>query len=377
MSLPEHHLDTVYVPGSIDEDAPRTPPKRVAAAMMMPLLFVVAFVLCYVSALHDPVPHDLALTIAGPSSSTTQIASAIDKQASSAFDITQTTDSAQAVRAVESRDAVGAIVLGSTGSGSSAKPTVTIVTADGGGRIAASAVQSVGARIATQLQATVIQRDVSPLTPADPNGVGLFYLVIISSIGGYLTITVLSQVMPRARPRVKVLTALIASVLTPIIAFIALSFSVGIFGMDFGQLAAVVGVDALYVLVVSLIALFFTELLGQGAILGVLVFVLALNFPSTGGSVPESMLPGFWQVIHGVWFGSGALETFRSLIFFGGNGFGWPFARLLIWLVGAAAAFGVAMIVKGRRSGVAKTDSGAPESTRPVGDEVAAVPVGV
>lgn len=370
MSLPEHHLDTVYTPGSIDEDTPRTPPGRVAAAMMMPVLFVVAFVLCYVSALHNPLPHDLALTIAGPSGTTQQIAAAVDEQAKSGFDITRTTDPDAAVRAVEDRSAVGAIVIGTSDS----KPTVEIVTADAGGRIASSTVSAVGTRIATQLQATATTRDVSPLTSSDPNGVGLFYLIIISSIGGYLTITVLSQAMPRARRRTKVLTAVIASALTPVIAIAALSFSVGIFGMDFGQLAAVVGVDALYVLVVSLIALFFTELLGQGAILGVLVVVLALNFPSTGGSVPESMLPPFWQAIHAVWFGSGALETFRSLIFFGGNGFGWPFARLLIWLGGAALAWGGISAIKGRRAAAEQAESGSDDTAHAPGTEVAAVP---
>ena len=370
MSIPEHHLDAVYTPGSIDEDAPRTPPARVAAAMMMPLLFVVAFVLCYVSALHNPLPHDLGLTIAGPSSTTQQLASAIDAQASGGFDITQTTDADAAVKAVGDRSAVGAIVIGASGS----KPTVTIVTADAGGRIASTAVHSVGTRIATQLGTTATVKDVAPLTSSDPNGVGLFYLIIISSIGGYLTITVLAQAIPRARRRTKLLTAVIAAVLTPIVAMIALSFSVGIFGMDFGQLAAVVGVDAIYVLAVALMALFFNEVLGQAAILGVLVIVLALNFPSTGGSVPESMLPPFWQAIHAVWFGSGALETFRSLIFFGGNGSGWPFARLLIWLAGAGLAWAAAFTVKGRRArtgGAARSSALVPQDS---GEAVAAAP---
>lgn len=334
MSLPENHLDLIYTPGSINEQAPRPKASLVIGALTLPLFFLIAFMLAYSSSLHSPVPHDMALTIAGPSSSTSQIAAGIEKQASSGFDITRTTSGADAEKAVFDRSAVGAVVIG----GTAAKPTVTAVVASGGGLLAAGTVRQVAGEVAQQLGTTAAVRDVAPLWSEDGSGSGVFYFTLLCTIGGFLTITVLFQVLPRARRRTKILTAVAAAVIAPILSFIGMAFSVGGYGLDFGHLCAVLGIGMLYTFVVALFALLLTELLGQGAIFAVVAFCVAMNFPSTGGTAPESMLPGFWQAIHGVWFGSGALESFRSMIYFGGNGFGWPFVRLLIWLAGVAIA---------------------------------------
>lgn len=369
MSLPENHLDLVYTPGSIDEQAPRPKASLVIGALTLPLFFLVAFMLAYSSSLHAPVPHDMALTIAGPSATTSRIASAIDKQASSGFDITRTTSAADAQKAVGDRSAVGAIVVG----GSSAKPTVTAIVASGGSPLAAGTIKQVAGEVAQQLGSTAVVKDVAPLWSDDASGSGVFYYTLLCTIGGFLTITVLFQVLPRARRRTKILTAVGAAVGAPILSFVGMAFSVGGYGMDFGHLCAVLGIGMLYTLVVALFALLLTEVLGQGAIFAVVAFCVAMNFPSTGGTAPESMLPGFWQAIHAVWFGSGALESFRSMIYFGGNGFGWPFVRLLIWLAGLAVAL---LLVYARKQRA--TANAAPEPTTAsvrsdMGTEAAAV----
>ncbi|NQX28102.1 hypothetical protein HQQ81_12190 [Microbacteriaceae bacterium VKM Ac-2854] len=325
-TMPENHLDTVATPGSIDPSRQATLRTRLIAVIAMPLFFLITFTLCFVSATHAPTPHDLALTVAGPSAVTEQLAAAIEDQAEGAFDITQTTDATAAHDAVATRDAVGAIIVDGT--------NVTTIVASGGGRLAASTVQTVGDRIAAQLGGTNTITDVAPLPADDPTGTVLFFLLVICTVGAFLSITVISQIIPGAGARELTVTAIGAAILVPIIGFTVISFFVD-YGATFGTIAALLGVGMIYAFTVGMIATLFTLLLGQAAVFAEILILVAFSFTSAGNSAPESMLPPFWQGIHNGWLGSGAFESMRSILFFGGNGLGRWLLLLLIWTAAA------------------------------------------
>lgn len=316
------------------------------AVVILPLFFIVVFVLSYVSAAHAPVPHNFSLTLAGPAATTSAVAAQIEDTVPGAFDLTVTTNLGSAVEQVETRSAVGAVLIETTEAGS----TVTAVVASGGGRMAAGPVMQVADQVAEQLGTTALTQDVAPVSTADGAGTGVFYLLVLCTMGAYLSVTAIFQVLPgrRARPRVR--AALVVSVLAPIVAFTALSFSLGALGGSAGQVAALLGVAMVYTLVVSLIAMFFNELIGRASVFAVVIFCLALNLPAAGGSVPASMLPPFWQGVNSAGFGSAAMSTFQSIIYFDGGGLGWPFVRLLIWLAGIALALTVVCFAKSRRT---------------------------
>ncbi len=353
MTMPENHLDAVVSTNSIDTSPSRRASlvTRIVAVVMMPLMFLVVFTLCYTSALHAPKPHDLALTVAGPAETTQRLQSAITGKAAHAFDITETLSAAKARQNVENRSAVGAIIVDGT--------NVTTVVATGGGALAATTVESVGTQVAAELGGTSTVDDVAPTPSNDPAGTSLFFLVIICTVGGYLSLTVLSQVLPRARTRTMIATAAIAAVLTPIIGFAMISIFVGDYGATFGEIAAVLGIGMLYTFTVGLIATIFTKLLKQAAILGVLVVLMGLNFPSAGGGSPESMLPGFWQVIHNGWVGAGTMESFRSIIDFNGHQVGRWLGQLGIW-TGASFLITVLLGLRGRSRTEPETATNAP-----------------
>lgn len=350
MTMPENHLDAVVSTSSIDTSTARqaSPVTRIVAVVMMPLMFLIVFTLCYTSALHSPKPHDLALTVAGPAATTQQLESAIDDRAEGAFDITRTTSAATAKERVENRSAVGAVVVDGK--------KVTTIIATGGGAIAVQAVETVGSQVAEQLGTTATIVDVAPMSKDDPSGTSLFFLIVICTVGGYLSMTVLSQVLPAARTRTMVATAAGAALLTPVIGFGMISIFVGDYGATFGELAAVLGVGMLYTFTVGLLAASFTKLLGPASILLVLIFLMGLNFPSAGGAAPESMLPGFWQVVHNGWLGSGAMETFRSIISFDGHQVGRWLGQLAIWTGGSIVLLGL-LGLRGRRAGRGSEDA--------------------
>lgn len=353
LDLPENHLDVVVTTGSVDPGRRAKLITQIVAVVLLPLFLMTGFTIAYNSAQHAPVPHDMALTIAGPTATTRAIADAIEQKAAGAFDITQTTSAAKAQQAVENRDAVGAVVIEGT--------HVTTIVASAAGRIAVGPIQQVGQQVATRLGGTATVKDVAPVDSEDTSGTALFYFLIMCTVGGYLSITVITQVIRKPRARTMVATAAGAAILSPIIGYAMLSLFVGDLGAGFGPIAGVIGVGMIYTFAVGLIATFLTQALGQGAIFAVLILLMFLNFPSTGGSAPESMLPGFWQFIHNTWIGSGAFESMRSISYFGGHQFGRWFGQLAIWAGVALAATLAISVAQHRRRATADN----PENDEP------------
>ena len=296
---------------------------RIVAIFALPIFFLLTFTLSYVSALHNPTPHDLALTVAGPSRVTQQIAEEIDAKAKSGFVITQTSSLVDAQHRVESRDAVGAILIEGT--------RVTTIVATGGGAIATGVVKSVGDQVAAGLHASNSVKDVAPATTGDLSASTLFFLLTACTVGAFLAIVGISQAIARPRMRMMLATNAVAAVVVPVLAYASLSVFVGDYDTTFGDISAVLGIAMLYCFTVGLFTTMLTRLVGVGAIFVVIVFFVGLNFPSTGGSVPESMLPPFWQVIHNLWIGSGALESMRGIVYFGGAQVGHWMVQLLTW----------------------------------------------
>lgn len=321
--MPENHLDIVVTPGSVDPTRTASLRTTLIAVISMPVFFLLAFTLCYVSATHAPLPHDMALTIVGSASVTEELADSINDKATGGFDITQTTDAAAARESVAERDAVGAIIVDGS--------DVTTIVASGGGRLAVATVQNVGQQVAASLGGTSTVDDVAPLPSDDPGGSILFFLLVICTVGAFLSVTAITQAFRGAGVRAMIATSLGAALIAPVVGFAMISVYVD-FEVTFGTVAALLGIGMIYTFTVGLLATLLTELVGQAAIFLVILILIAFNFPSSGGSVPESMLPPFWQVIHNGWIGSGAFEAMRSVMFFGGNQVGHWLIQLFIWL---------------------------------------------
>lgn len=331
------HLQGIDTAPIATTGAPRDlkPSTRLAGVIALPVFFIVSFVFAYLTALHAPAPNDMAVVIAGPQQVTSQLVSGVKAQADGAFHLRTTTEASKAEKAVKDRTAEGAIAVQGT--------DVTIYVANGGGRLAATTVQSLGAQIAESLGGTTTVVDVAPVSDQDPTGTGLFYLIIASTVGGYLTINALFQTFPRARLRSQFGLVAAASVIVPSIVIGVESLFVGVYGATAGQAWAIWGIDVLYVFTVTMLATLLTRALSTASTFGVTIFLLALNFPSTGGAVSVGLLPGFWQFIHGFWFGAAALEAVRGTVYFDGAQVG---AHLLVLGIWAAAATLAVLVIR-------------------------------
>jgi hypothetical protein len=104
--------------------------------------------------------------------------------------------------------------------------------------------------------------DVAPLVEQDPLGTNPFYLIVSTSLSGYMVVIVLGQVWAGARLRTR---------------------------------------DAA------------VEIVARPAL---------LNVPSAGLHCRAACCPAFWQGVHSVYFGAGGFEAMRSVVYFGGAGAG-------------------------------------------------------
>lgn len=350
--MPENHLDIVVTPGSVDPTRQASLRTTLIAVISMPLFFLLAFTLCYVSATHAPVPNDMAVALVASAGTAEDLTSDIEDEAPGAFDLVRTTDTNAAVDAVEQRDVVGAVVVDGT--------EVTTVIASGGGRLAASTVTQLGDRVAAEVgsasSATI--EEVAPLPADDPSGSILFFLLVICTVGAFLSVSGVAQAFPAARVRTMVATTAGAALLVPILGFSMISVYVD-FEATFGTVATVIGIGMIYTLTIGLIATFLTTTLGSASIFVVILVLIAFNFPSVGASVPASMLPSFWQVVHDGWVGSGAFEAMRSVLFFDGHQSGRWLIQLLLWLAGAALLLIAVTVGRARRASRASSNDDA------------------
>lgn len=336
------------------------PVVKIAAAFLLPLFFVIAFPLLFVGAIHKPTPHELSILVVGPDQVVSQIAAGLDGTDEYAATATDVVDDAKS--SVEERKVMGSILVSvdtadaagnaapagsaapadpaaataTASPGSAGAPTYTVTTyvANAEGRAVAATVTAAGEKIAEQLGTTATVEDLAPLAATDTLGVTLFYLLTYTSVGGYLVVIVLMQVMPKARLSTRFGAVTVAAIAAPLVAFGLSSIFVGDYGASFGTIMGLLGVIALYVFTVGSVGILIEQFLGKAATFGIMLFVVFLNFPSAGGAAPAAMLPPFWQFMHEVYFGAGAYEAMRSIVYFGGNGAARWIFQLLAWTFG-------------------------------------------
>jgi len=311
---------------------------KLATAFIAPLFFVIAFPLLFVGAIHKPTANDLSLLVVGPDRVVAQIADGLDSTPE--FRATHTDVEGEARSSVESRAVMGSIEVlpDAVDPASTEAPAFTVTTfvASAEGQQVAATVRAIGAQVADDLGAadTATVVEVAPLDAEDPLGTNLFYLLTYTSLAAYLVIIVLMQVMPTARLRVRYAAVGVAAIAAPLIVFGLSSIFVGDYGASFGTIAGLLGVNALYVFTVGAAAVLIEQFLGKLATIGIMGFIVLLNFPSSGGPTPAALLPDFWQAVHSFYFGSGAYEAFRSIVYFDGNGAQRWILQLAGWTLG-------------------------------------------
>jgi hypothetical protein len=309
---------------------PRIQVRKLVLVMLGVTVVVVAFISSYASALGKPSPHHVPVAVSAPPAALGTLG------ASPELRVYPVADLARARSMVEDRTAYGALLLPRAG-------PATLLVANGGGHAVATILMQLGQQVAGARGTTLITVDVAPTSPNDPNGTVEFYCIAFLFLGGAIGATVLGRVAGPVRGLrgafvrvglVLVYTALL-SVVVALFADVALGDLVGHFGFLFLTLW-------LSAAAVCLAATGLSALVGLASIVLILVLI-CLGNPSSGGPVPRPLLNGFYAALNPVLPQGAALSVVRGIQYFGGRGIDLGLLCLLIWVLAGLALLGASI----------------------------------
>jgi Protein of unknown function (DUF3533) len=295
-----------------------TPPERAVVIAVLAIAMGSLFLTTYTLALGDPVPRRIDAALVGDPATHARTVDAVQQVADSSLAFRRYGSAAAARQALDLQRVYTALDL------RSARPTLYVASAAG------ASVARVLERIsASDPQIRVV--DTHPLAPSDPNGVDIFYLMLVATIVGFITVFQLranAGGLPlRHWTAFIIALALVAALVLTLVA-----------GPVLGRLpvpvAATWGLLALHVLAVASFASLMSVWIGRWAIVPTWLFFVVLGNSSSGGAVSPPLLPEPFAFVS-QWLPSGAtVSSLRDAIYFPGYEHARPIVVLTAWAAG-------------------------------------------
>jgi hypothetical protein len=280
------------------------------------------FLTTYTLALGDPVPRHIDAALVGDPATHARTIDAVQQVADGSLAFRRYASPAAAREAIDLQRVYTALDLRST------RPTLYVASAAG------ASVARVLERIsASDPHIRVV--DVHPLAASDPNGVDIFYLMLVATIVGFITVFQL-RANASGLP-LRHWTAFVAAF--ALVAALVLTLVAGP-GLDrfHVPVAETWGILTLHILAVASFASVMSVLIGPWAILPTWLFFVVLGNSSSGGAVSPPLLPAPFAFVS-QWLPSGATVTsLRDAIYFRGSQHTRPILVLACWAVALFAA---------------------------------------
>lgn len=294
------------------------------------------FLTTYSLALGDPVPHRINAGLIGNPAARQSTVSAVQGVARHSLAFRPYPSVPAALRAIDEQRVYTVLDV------TSSRPTLYVASAAG------ASVARVLEKI-TAVDPTVRVVDTHPLVPKDPNGLDLFYLMLVATIIGFLTVFQVRANAPGLALRHHVAFYLA----------LALTASLALTLVDDALLhqihlhnAEEWGILALHLLAVSSFASLMVVLVGPWSILPTWLFFVVLGNASSGGAVSPPLLPQPFAFLSN-WLPSGATVTaVRNIIYFRHHQHAQPILVLATWSLALFAAW--VLVARRRESGATR-----------------------
>lgn len=275
----------------------------------LPIVFVILFCFCYVFAFHAPSPHNVPVAVVGSSQAAADFASGLETSSKGVLAVTLEPSLESAQSDVRSGEIAAAYVPGI--------PKAELVVASAAQYQLAILSTQYFTPIAAAQGATLSVQDLAPLPPRDSFGTGLFYLTLVSLIGGYMVAMFVGLMGGPLTHRVRV--GLIAgfSLLLPLISTVLVRFVIGVVDQDFFAIWMIGAGTAFSVgLVVNGLS-YFTGRFVTALALGLFVFI---NIPASGGAFPPEFMPQPFEFLHPFVSATGTIDLLRETVYGVGPG---------------------------------------------------------
>lgn len=292
-----------------------------ALAIAMGSLFVTTYSL----ALADPVPHRIDAAVVGDPASHARTIAAVQAVARDSLVFERYGSAAAALHAMDEQNVYAALDL------TPSRPTLYLASAAG------ASVARVLERIAA-VDPSIRVVDAHPLGANDPNGLEVFYLMLVTTIVGFITVfQVRANALGLSLRRWVVFVvgfALAASLVLTLVVGPVLD------RLDLPVMESW-GILALQLVTVTSFASLMTVLIGRWAIVPTWLFFTILGNSASGGAVAPPLLPRPFALIS-QWLPSGATVTaLRNAVYFPAYQHAQPIVVLATW----ATALFVAMVL--------------------------------
>lgn len=306
-------------------------PAKAVAIAVIAIVMGSLFVASYSLALGDPVPRHIETALVGDTAANASTVDAAQRVADGGLVFHHYASVPAALHAIDEQNVYAALDLTS--------PTPTLYVASAAG----ASVARVLDQVATADPAVHVV-DTHPLGTHDPNGVEIFYLMLVATIVGFITVFQVGANAGAISVRrwvgfVAGLAAGASLVFTLVDGLLLQRLTLPLFESW--------GILALHILAVASFCSLMVMLIGRWAIVPTWLLFVVLGNSSSGGAVAPPLLPAPFAFVS-QWLPSGATVTaLRNAVYFPTSQHLQPVAVLATWAVVLFAA----MVVVSHRLG--------------------------
>lgn len=300
-----------------------SPQQRTVLISVVAVVLGSLFVTTYSLALGDPVPHHIKAALIGDPGASPQTIAAVDKVADDKLVFERYSTVSGALNAVSQQNVYAALDL--------ASPSPTLYVASAAGASVARVLEKVDV-----VDPSVRVVDTHPLAGDDPNGLDIFYLMLVATIVGMVTVFQVRGQAPELQLRHHISfvigLALLASSVLTLVDGPLLHRPAALYPEEWGILAV-------HVLAVSSFSSLMVVLFRAWAIVPSWLFFVILGNASSGGAVAPALLPQPFAFLS-EWLPSGAtVSALRNAIYFRDYQLARPLVVLGVWAAGLFTAW--------------------------------------
>jgi hypothetical protein len=315
----------------------RTPEARALLITVVAVAMASLFLTTYSLALGDPVPHDIQAALVGAPAADPRAVAAAEKVTDGKLEFRRFGSIAAARRGMNHQNVYAALDLGSSSS--------TLYLASAAGASVARVLQKIDA-----VDPSVRVVDTHPLAPDDPNGLDIFYLMLVATIAGMVTVFQVRGQAPGLELRNHISfvigLALLASTVLTLVDGPLLHRPAALYPEEWG-------IVAVHVLAVASFASLMAVVLGPWAIVPSWSFFVILGNASSGGAVAPPLLPRPFAFLS-QWLPSGAtVNALRDAIYFEHYQLARPLVVLGVWGAGLFLAW--VLLARRRQAALPRT----------------------
>ncbi|MGP3635262.1 hypothetical protein ACTU45_18150 [Streptomyces sp. 24-1644] len=304
--------------------------RHVLSHLVTPLLMCVGMGFAYLGAFHAPAPHDMRVDVVGSGPSAQVLAQTLQDKGDGALSVRTVADRATAEDHLSTQASYGAYLPGKS-------PELLVASASSD--TSATVVEKVFTRVAAEQGEPLTVTDVAPSADGDATGQGIFFLLVVLSIGSYASVAVIGGAGAALALWIRAALAAGASL---VVSVIGMALAGPVFGLVDHGLGGLWAMAWLYSAGILLIGVGLHTFLKRWTTLSLMVLFVMLNFTSSGGIFRPEVQPGFFGALHSFWNGAGFVEGVRSHVYFGGHALGGHLLVLTLWFVAGLALMGMA-----------------------------------